>query len=97
LWVKDFKGNDPKFVYYFFAGLDVKRLDSGTANPALNRNQVHPIEVDWPPTFRQKAIVATLDVLSEESNCLKAVYQQKLAALDALKKSVLHQAFSGHL
>ena len=97
LWVKDFKGNDPRFVYYFFAGLDVKRLDSGTANPALNRNQVHPIEVNWAPASRQKAVVATLDALSAKTQRLESIYQQKLDALDALKKSLLHQAFTGEL
>jgi len=97
LWVKDFKGNEPRFVYYFFTGLDVKRLDSGTANPALNRNQVHPIEVEWPPIPCQKAIVATLDALSEETQLLESLYQQKVAALDELKKSLLHQAFTGKL
>jgi len=97
LWVKDFKGNDPRFVYYFFTGLDVKKLDSGTANPALNRNQVHPIDVDWPPISRQKAIVATLDALSNETQRLATLYERKLAALEALKKSLLHQAFTGLL
>jgi len=97
LWIKDFKGNDPRFVYYFFTGLDVKRLDSGTANPALNRNQVHPIEVEWPSISRQRDIVSTLDRLSEETQCLESIYQQKLAALEELKKSLLHYAFSGEL
>ena len=82
LCVKDFKGNNPRFVYYFFTGLDVKRLDSGTANPALNRNQVHPIEIDWPPIPRQKTIVATLDAMSEETERLASIYQQKLTALE---------------
>ena len=97
LWVKEFKGNNPRFVYYFLGGLDVKRLDSGTANPALNRNQVHPIEVDWPPAAQQQALAATLDALSAETQRLESIYQQKLAALEALKKSLLHQAFSGQL
>ena len=97
LWVKEFKGNDPRFVYYFFIGLDVKRLDSGTANPALNRNQVHPIEVDWPPLSQQKVFVATLDALREETQRLASLYEHKLAALEALKKSLLHQAFTGKL
>jgi len=97
LWVKEFKGNEPRFVYYFFFGLDVKQMDSGTANPALNRNQVHPIEIDWPPIPQQKAFVATLDALSEETQRLESIYQQKLTALEALKKSLLHQAFTGAL
>jgi type I restriction enzyme S subunit len=97
LWVNDFKGNEPRFVYYLFAGLDVKRLDSGTANPALNRNQVHPIGVMWPPVALQKAIVETLDSLEEQTQRLAAIYSRKLALLAALKKSLLHQAFSGAL
>ena len=97
LWVKDFKGNDPRFIYYFFLGLDVTHLDSGTANPALNRNQVHPIEVDWPPLARQEAIVSTLDELRTETQRLESIYEQKLTALEELKKSLLHQAFTGEL
>ena len=97
LWIKDFKGSNPRFVYYFFTGLDVISLDSGTANPALNRNLVHPIEVYWPPVAQQQVIALTLDSLRAETQRLESIYQRKLAALEALKKSLLHQAFSGSL
>lgn len=97
LWVKDFKGNEPRFIYYLLLGLDVKHLDTGTANPALNRNQVHPIEIFWPPASKQRASIQRLDSLAEETQRLESIYQRKLAALDALKKSLLHQAFSGEL
>ena len=40
---------------------------------------------------------AKFDVLSTETQRLERLYQQKLAALAALKKSLLHQAFSGAL
>src|SRR4051812_40243352 len=45
LWVKDFKGNHPRFVYYFFKNFAVRlaTMDVGSANPTLNRNHVHPI------------------------------------------------------
>jgi type I restriction enzyme, S subunit len=95
LWVKEFRGNHPRFVYYFLGGLDVKRLDSGTANPALNRSQVHPIEVDWPPVARQQELATTLDALSAQTQRLESIYRKKLAALEDLKKSLLHQAFNG--
>jgi type I restriction enzyme S subunit len=97
LWVKDFKGNEPRFIYYLFLGLDVKHLDSGTANPALNRNQVHPIEISWPPVSKQKSLIQRFDSLLEKTQRLESLYQQKLAALDELKQSLLHQAFSGQL
>ncbi len=97
LWIRDFKGNFPRFVYYFFKNLDVKYLDSGAANPALNRNLVHSIEVNWPPLPRQKTIASTFDALNEETKRLESIYRQKLDALDELKKSLLHQAFTGQL
>ncbi len=46
----------------------------------------------------QQTIVTKLDQsLSTETRRLESIYQRKLAALEALKKSLLHQAFSGHL
>jgi len=97
LWVKDFKENDPRFVYYFFIGLDVKSLNSGAANPALNRNQVHPIKVQWYSKHLQQEIVQKLDRLSVETKKLEVIYQQKINDLEELKKSVLQRAFNGEL
>jgi hypothetical protein len=45
----------------------------------------------------QKRIIVALDGLFENGQRLARIYEQKLAALDALKKSLLHQAFSGEL
>lgn len=68
LWVKDFKGNNPKFVYYFFVGMfdRLQSLDVGSANPTLNRNHVHPIPVKWPPPTEQKAIADILGTLDDK-------------------------------
>ena len=38
-----------------------------------------------------------LDSILAETQRLESIYQQKLAALDALKKSLLDQAFNGQL
>ena len=45
----------------------------------------------------QKAATSTLNNLANETQRLESLYQRKLAALDALKQSLLHQAFSGAL
>jgi type I restriction enzyme S subunit len=50
-----------------------------------------------PPLDRQLAIVRRFDALRAQTQRLESTYQQKLAALDALKKSLLHQAFTGVL
>lgn len=97
LWVKDFKGNDPQFVYRFLQCVDVKSLDSGAANPALNRNQVHALRVFWPPVEEQRAIVEKADSAFLAAEDLQKVYSSKIHALEDLKKSLLHQAFTGQL
>lgn len=45
----------------------------------------------------QQAIICKLDTLSEEINRLTSLFKEKLAALETLKKSLLHQAFAGKL
>jgi type I restriction enzyme S subunit len=45
----------------------------------------------------QKTIATKLEDLMEETQRLESIYQQKTAALEALKKSLLYSAFSGGL
>jgi len=68
LWVKDFHGNDPHFVYYFFKSIarQIASLDVGSANPTLNRNHLHPTRVLWPPLKEQQAIAAILGALDDK-------------------------------
>ncbi|OYU51937.1 MAG: hypothetical protein CFE27_08690 [Alphaproteobacteria bacterium PA1] len=69
LWVRDFHGNDPRFVYYFFRSFasELARLDVGSANPTLNRNHVHPVSIVWPSSVvEQQAISALLGSLDDK-------------------------------
>ena len=97
LWVKDFKSNNPKLVYYLFRFLDVKKLDSGTANPSLNRNLVHDLTVKWPLQSKQTETVHKLDQLNAAQETLRRSYETKVHLLTALKQSLLHRAFTGEL
>ena len=45
----------------------------------------------------QQRIAVQMDALSDETSRLTEIYQQKLTALDELKKSLLHRAFNGDL
>ena len=49
------------------------------------------------PKEQQETIVAELDILSEQICRLEAIYRQKLTALNELKQSILHKAFTGEL
>ncbi len=66
LYVKDFKGNDPRFAFYFLRALDFDRYNSGSAQPSLNRNFIYPIPVTIPPLAEQKAIASILGALDDK-------------------------------
>ncbi len=55
------------------------------------------IRIPLPSIEEQKCVVESVELVSAETQRLESIYQQKLAALDELKKSLLHQAFSGKL
>lgn len=48
LYVEDFKGNDPKFVYYLLQTMKLENYNAGSSVPTLNRNHVHLIDVNIP-------------------------------------------------
>jgi type I restriction enzyme S subunit len=50
-----------------------------------------------PPLANQESVIEQLTELREETQRLARIYEQKLAALEALKKSLLHRAFAGEL
>lgn len=60
LWVKDFKGSVPRFVYYLLQTLPLAALDAGAANPTLNRNHAHLLQVRVPDRRTQASIAAVL-------------------------------------
>ena len=72
-------------------------VPQGAALKHLYLVDLRRLEIPLPPLAEQKRIVAALDNLSAETQRLAYLYERKLAALEALKKSLLHQAFSGAL
>ena len=53
--------------------------------------------VPLPPLEQQDRLAEQFVNLDTETQRLAGLYQQKQAALTALKKSLLHQAFTGQL
>lgn len=86
-----------KFVELYLNSIKLDDFVSGMAQPKLNQAMLNKIPIPFPPHTEQKSIVAKLDVLSAETKKLESIYQQKLAALEELKKSLMHDAFRGAL
>lgn len=98
LFVKEFHGNNPKFIYWLLRHFNLERFVSGAGVPTLNRNFVHGELIRVPVSIaEQKTIADQLDILEKETQCLASLYERKLAALEALKNSLLHEAFTGNL
>lgn len=90
-------------LYWYFSKSriywdQVKQLSAGSAQPQFNGGALKQIIFSFPKSLtEQKSIVAKLDALSSETKKLEMIYQQKLADLEELKKTVLKRAFNGDL
>lgn len=91
----------PEFGFYLISGgpvqSQIREKTYGTALMQINVRDLRLISLSIPPLKEQKAIAAKLDDLHEETQRLARLYERKLAELEALKKSLLHQAFAGEL
>ena len=88
------------FVYFLFACFQsgtLREYFSGTGIQHFTGEALSRFVVPVPPTQQIQAEVAKFDALAVETQRLACIYHRKLAALDELKKSLLHQAFTGQL
>jgi type I restriction enzyme S subunit len=88
------------FLYYLYVqdmSGELKQHFSGTGIQHLTGEVLARFEIPLPPLQELRRNVAKFDELAEETQRLESLYQRKLAALVELKKSLLHQAFSGML
>jgi type I restriction enzyme S subunit len=92
---------DGKFFVALFGSKQFRTLLEknaiGTTMSNLNHSILNDLPMLVPPISEQRSIMAKADRMLSEVERLESIYQQKLAALEALKKSLLHQAFSGQL
>jgi len=90
-----------QFGYYLLrsepAQLQIQAKTYGTALQQINIRDLRQLTLPVPAPQDQEIIVQRLSALEEETKQLTAAYANKLTALDDLKKSLLHQAFSGQL
>ena len=91
-----------EFFFHVFNTQSVRKEIHDSASGVKVRHtsptKIGEVVVSFPTLIsEQRTIVSTLKDLHEETQRLEAIYQQKLAALDELKKSLLHQAFNGEL
>lgn len=85
LYVDDFKGNDPKFLYYLCQTMPFANFGGGSAVPTLNRNHIHPLETKIPVKVddqrRIASILSSLDRKIELNNKINADLEEMAQAI----------------
>ena len=90
-----------RFLLYALQSADLQGQIHGLASGSTVQHMRVPdskkLQLPHPDLKEQERAVVTLDTVREESQRLAIVYERKLTALEALKKTLLHQAFTGKL
>lgn len=92
----------PRFLLHFInspiAKAQFNKRLKGIGVPNLHLEEIREVHMTFPSAVAQQdRIVSELDAIASETQRLEGIYQRKLDALAALKKSLLQQAFSGQL
>lgn len=88
LYVQDFKGNDPKFVYYYLQTVLSANFNAAGAVPGVNRNILHKLAVPKPPMAQQKiaAVLSAYDDLIENN-------KRRIALLEKMAEEIYREWF----
>ena len=89
LYVRDFHGNDPKWVFYLLAAFRLERFSEGAGVPTLNRNLVHGELVQCPPLAEQRRIAAMLD----KADAIRRKRREALMLTDEFLRSAFLDLF----
>jgi type I restriction enzyme S subunit len=87
LYVKDFKGNVPRFISYRLRSIDFNSCSDKAAVPGVNRNHLHELETQIPPIAEQKAIAHILGTLDDKIELNSKINETLEAMAKALFKS----------
>jgi len=96
LYVKNFHGNDPRFVFRLLENFDLKRYATGSGVPTLNRNFVHDELVNIPSLREQQRIARILDEAFDDIAAAKANAEKNLENARSLFESHLQAVFTQH-
>ncbi|HOA14673.1 MAG TPA: restriction endonuclease subunit S [Myxococcota bacterium] len=90
-----------EFVRYYLQSPSGKKSlharQSGSVQQVINLGELRVVRVPVPSIDTQNKIVVDIGSSENETRRLESIYQAKIATLDELKKSLLHQAFNGDL
>ena len=89
LWVTNFCGNNPKFIYYMYINLNLIRFSAGSGVPTLNRNDIHLQKILLPPLDEQEKIAEILSTWDEAINLTINLIESKKQFKKAIMQNLL--------
>ncbi|AEG32136.1 restriction endonuclease subunit S [Thiomicrospira cyclica] len=93
----------PKLLNFFLTSKAYKDSllkigGSGATREAITKKQIQDFVIYFPKsTDEQDTLIKQVEEIENLSQNLESIYQQKIAALEEFKQSLLQQAFSGNL
>ena len=89
LYVKDFKGNNPRYAFYILQKMHLENFNSGAGVPTLNQNHLHRLKIRIPPLQTQRKIAAILWAYDEliENN------KRRIELLETIAEEIYREWF----
>lgn len=85
LFIKDFKDNDIRYIYYLLRDLKLGDKKSGSGVPTMNRNHLHPLKIRAFRSFNEQkkivSVLATLDKKIELNNRINSELEAMVKTL----------------
>jgi len=97
LWVKEFRGNLPRYVFYKLFSMDLKSFNTGSSNPTVNRNLIHPVFVSWPPIEEQILIANFIDRESSMIETISSRIMKAIGKLQEYRSALITAAVTGKI
>jgi len=102
--LKTLQGIPLEFLSYFINSINLSPWITGTAQPKLNQAKMNKIQIPIPPLNEQRRIVSRLESIFSRIDACRGELERlapktktSAGSLDALRSSVLKQAFEGRL
>ena len=92
LFVKDFRGLPPRFIFYLLKALDTERLAAGSAVGTLDRNKIHSQYVASPTAAEAAGICSFLDHETAKIDALIREQERLIELLQEKRQAVISHA-----
>ena len=97
LYSKDFRGNHPKYVYYYLQMMHLEQYNAGAGVPTLNQNHLHNLKILVHGIEEQKRIASILSAYdSQIENNLKRIKLLEQMAENLYKEWFVRFRFPGY-